>query len=118
MPPSTGTQQSSLNTLKTVLTPNPTKGKSLVTKAIPSLSNQEGSQEEVTLQTRTTPGPSEATGSSVWVACPTCGIEVIVEKIRLDIHKLSGPNSARKYLNFRINGSRKTLEKLLQAQTD
>jgi hypothetical protein len=52
------------------------------------------------------------------VACPTCGSEVIAEKIRLDVHKLSGQNSAWKHLNFRIEGSRKTTEKLLQAWTD
>jgi hypothetical protein len=110
--------ESELNSLDTFKsTSNPIKGKSLVTKAAPSPSNQRDSQDKF-LQFRTVPGPSDANGLVTMVTCPLCGSEAVAEKCRLDIHKLSGQTSARKYLRFRVKGARKTLDKLLQAEVD
>ncbi len=114
MPPSTGTELNSFTIPKST---NPVKGKSLVAKSELRPSNQGAPQDNV-LTIRTVEGPTGANGHTIMVTWPLCGSEAVGERCRPDVHKLSGQSSSRRYLRFWVDGARRTMDKLLQAEKD
>jgi hypothetical protein len=106
--------RSELNSFTIPKSTNPVKGKALVAKSDHRPSKQVAPQDDA-LITRAVKSPTDAT---IMVTCPTCGAEAVAEKCRPDFHKLSGQSSSRRYLRFKVDGTRRTLDKLLQAEKD
>ena len=115
VPPTMGKKSDGTHPTKSV--PH-SQGGASSTNSTPSSSGVSPSKPIVSKRTDPRAPTSGTLTPHALVACPTCGFEVLAEKLVPDVSKMSGRSAARKYLNFRIESSKRGTQKLIQARAD